>query len=69
MAVREKGCEGYERKRPIKRKMKGLADNEYYFIKLWFDLQENKLKKLFLAGSGSKTIHLDWAKSVFFVSA
>lgn len=49
--------------------MKGLADNEYYFIKLWFDLQENKLKKLFLASSGSKTIHLDWAKSVFFVSA
>lgn len=42
-----------------------VADNEYYFIKLWFDLQDNKLKKLCLVSLGSQTVHLDWCKCAF----
>lgn len=38
---------------------RGLVDNENYFIKLWLDVQDNKLKKLFLVSLDSKTVNLD----------
>lgn len=43
----------------------GLAENQYYFIQFWFDLQDSKLKKLFLVSLGSEMVHLDWAQCAF----